>query len=243
MVVDVDVDVVEVVVTRGRVSPPLVVIGEPAPVSVAVVPVADGLIVSVTAWVLSAGLRLHAAQIAIAAMAARILLICIVTSWRRAEQSSRPVGANREHTLPGGAVMAELIGRFSAHTFAILRVVSGLMFAMHGSQKLFGLPPKSGPGGGGGLPPLLVAAGVIELVCGLLIAVGFFTGIAAFLASGEMAVAYFTAHAPGAFWPIQNKGEIAVLYCFLWLFVAAHGAGIWSLDNAMRRGTPVITTA
>ncbi|MDP9362354.1 MAG: DoxX family protein [Acidobacteriota bacterium] len=64
-----------------------------------------------------------------------------------------------------------------------------------------------------------------------------------FLASGEMAVAYFTAHAHGGFWPLQNKGELAVLYCFLWLFVAAHGAGIWSLDNAMRRRTPVVTTA
>ena len=139
--------------------------------------------------------------------------------------------------------MGELIGRFSAQTFAILRIVTGLMFAMHGSQKLFGFPPQGGPGGGGALPPVLMAGGIIELACGLLIAVGFFTGIAAFVASGEMAVAYFTAHASSGFWPIQNKGELAVLYCFLWLFVAAHGAGIWSIDNAIRRRTPVVTTA
>ena len=138
--------------------------------------------------------------------------------------------------------MAELIGRFSAQAFAIMRIVTGLMFAMHGSQKLLQFPPQSGAGGGGGLPPLMIVSGVIELVCGLLIAVGFFTGIAAFLASGEMAVAYFMVHAHNAFWPIENKGELAVVYCFLWLFVSAHGAGIWSLDNAMRRRTPVVTT-
>jgi putative oxidoreductase len=138
--------------------------------------------------------------------------------------------------------MAELIGRFSAQTFAILRIVSGLMFAIHGSQKLFQFPPQSGAGGGGGMPPMMMAAGIIELVCGLLIAVGFFTGIAAFLASGEMAVAYFMKHAPNGFWPIENHGELAVLYCFLWLFVSAHGAGIWSLDNVLRRRTPVVTT-
>lgn len=139
--------------------------------------------------------------------------------------------------------MDELIGRFSAQTFAVLRIVAGLMFAMHGSQKILGFPPKGGAGGGDALPPMIMAAGVVELVCGLLIVVGFFTGIAAFVACGEMAVAYFTVHAHGGFWPIQNNGEPAVIYCFLWLFVAAHGAGIWSIDNVMRRRTPVVTTA
>lgn len=99
------------------------------------------------------------------------------------------------------------------------------------------------PGMSGPLPPLIIAGAVIELVAGFLIAIGLFTGIAAFIASGEMAVAYFTTHAPGGFWPIENKGELAVLYCFVWLFVAAHGAGIWSIDNALRRRTPVVTTA
>lgn len=137
--------------------------------------------------------------------------------------------------------MPELIGRFSAQTFALLRIVAGLMFAMHGTSKLFGYPPSGMPPGP--LPPLMLVAGVIEFVCGLLIAIGFFTGIVAFIASGEMAVAYFTAHAPGGFWPIENKGELAVLYCFLFLFIAAHGAGIWSIDNMLRRRTPVVTTA
>ena len=138
--------------------------------------------------------------------------------------------------------MAELIGRFSAQTFALLRIVAGLMFAMHGSQKLLGWPPMPA-GMAGPLPPLMKVAGGIELVCGLLIAIGLFTGIVAFIASGEMAAAYFMGHAShGSFWPLENQGELAVLYCFLWLFVAAHGAGIWSIDNALRHRT-VVTTA
>ncbi len=138
--------------------------------------------------------------------------------------------------------MAEVIGRFSAHTFALLRIISGLMFAMHGTQKLIGYPPMPA-GMSGPLPLLMKVAGGIELVCGLLIAVGLSTGIAAFIASGEMAVAYFMGHAShGGFWPLENQGELAVLYCFVWLFVAAHGAGIWSIDNALRRRTPVVTT-
>ncbi len=140
--------------------------------------------------------------------------------------------------------MAELMGRFSAQTFAILRIVAGLMFALHGTQKLLGYPPMpAGMSGSGSLPPLMMVAGGLELICGFLIAIGFFTGIAAFIASGEMAAAYFIAHAHGGFWPVQNQGELAVLYCFVWLFVAAHGAGIWSVDNALRRKTPVVTTA
>jgi putative oxidoreductase len=139
--------------------------------------------------------------------------------------------------------MAEVIGRFSAHTFALLRIVAGLMFAMHGTQKLLGWPAMP-PGMSGPLPPLIKVAGGIELVCGLLVAIGLFTGIAAFIASGEMAVAYFMGHAShGPFWPLENKGELAVLYCFGFLFIAAHGAGIWSFDNVMRRRTPVVTSA
>lgn len=139
--------------------------------------------------------------------------------------------------------MAELIGRFSAQTFAILRIVAGLMFALHGTQKLFNYPPMP-PGMSGPLPPLMMVAGGIELVCGILILLGLFTGIAAFIACGEMAVAYFKGHASrGGFWPLENQGELAVLYCFLFLFIAAHGAGIWSVDNVLRRRTPVVTTA
>jgi putative oxidoreductase len=141
--------------------------------------------------------------------------------------------------------MAEVIGRFSAHTFALLRIVTGLMFAMHGTQKLLGWPAMP-PGMSGPLPPLMKVGGCIELVGGLLVAIGLFTGIAAFIASGEMAVAYFMFHfhaAHGGFWPLENKGELAVLYCFVLLFIAAHGAGIWSIDNAIRGRRPVVTTA
>jgi putative oxidoreductase len=129
--------------------------------------------------------------------------------------------------------MQQVIGRYAPQFFAILRIISGLMFAMHGSQKLLGWP--------GGKEPvaatMMIVAGVIELVGGLLIAIGFMTSIAAFLASGEMAAAYFMAHAhPPASLPLLNQGELAVLYCFLFLFTAAHGAGIWSVDAA-RRGS------
>lgn len=131
-----------------------------------------------------------------------------------------------------------MLTRFSPQAFALLRIVAGLMFLLHGTQKLLKWPEG---GHAGALPPLLVAAGVIELVCGLLIAIGLFGGIAAFIASGQMAAAYFIGHASGSFWPVVNKGELAVLYCFLFLFVAAHGSGIWSVDAA--RGRSGVTRA
>ena len=128
--------------------------------------------------------------------------------------------------------MQRIAATYAPQFFALLRIVAGLMFAMHGSQKLLGWP-----GGGERVAaPLMVAAGVIELVGGVLIAIGFLTGIAAFIASGEMAAAYFIAHAhPVLSWPIMNKGELPVLYCFLFLYISAHGAGIWSVDGAKRR--------
>ena len=85
------------------------------------------------------------------------------------------------------------------------------------------------------LASLMGAAGVIEFVCGVLIALGLFTTYAAFLASGEMAVAYFKQHAPGGVLPILNHGELAVLYCFVFLYMAAQGCGVWSVDKAVRR--------
>lgn len=120
--------------------------------------------------------------------------------------------------------------------FALLRVVAGTLFAMHGSVKLFGLP---GDGDGDSLPlswaSLPCIGGGIELVAGALIALGLFARGAALLASGEMATAYFLAHAPNSVWPIINGGELAVLYSFLFLFVAARGAGAWSLDTLLLR--------
>lgn len=123
--------------------------------------------------------------------------------------------------------------------YALMRVVVGLLFAVHGAQKLFGVLGGKVMTGN----PLMLTAGIIEFVGGLLIAVGLLTRIAAFLASGEMAVAYFKVHAPQGFWPIQNQGELAVLYCFVFLFIAAYGGGIYSLDHALRRrGAPAVRT-
>jgi putative oxidoreductase len=130
--------------------------------------------------------------------------------------------------------MYAVIGRFTPQTFALLRIVAGLLYMVHGTQKLFGVPPS----GHGTVPPFsfpMGAAGIIELVCGALITVGFVTGIAAFIASGEMAAAYFMGHASKGPWPILNKGELAVLFCFVFLYFAAHGAGIWSIDSVLRR--------
>lgn len=140
------------------------------------------------------------------------------------------------------AFMNAVIGRFSPQIFAIFRIMTGLMFAMHGSQKLFGWPP-SGQARGGPLPPLMMAGGLIELVGGLLIAVGLATGFAAFICSGEMAVAFFMAHFPQNWNPLVNKGELAVAYCFAFLYIAAHGGGIWSLDNALRGRTTVVSAS
>lgn len=138
--------------------------------------------------------------------------------------------------------MFTVIGRFAPQAFAIMRFIIGLMFAIHGSQKILGMPPMEG-GGGGHLPPLMMTAGIIELVGGLLVAVGLLTGIAAFICSGEMAVAYFMAHAPHNPIPLVNKGELAVVYCFIFLFIAAHGAGVWSIDSLIRGRKPVVTTS
>jgi putative oxidoreductase len=129
--------------------------------------------------------------------------------------------------------MNAMIGRFAPQLFAVLLIVAGLMFAMHGTQKLFGWPGGKEPAGAA----MMKVAGAIELVGGLLIAIGLFTGIAAFLCAGLMAAAYFMAHARQNFWPVLNQGELAALYCFLFLYIAAHGAGMWSVDAARNRGT------
>ena len=129
--------------------------------------------------------------------------------------------------------MERFIGRFAPHLYAVLRFFAGTMFFLHGSQKIFGWPGEKMAS----LPTIAVAAGWIELIAGALIAVGLFGSIAAFLASGEMAVAYWMGHGlQGSFWPTVNKGELAVLYCFVFLYFAAVGSGIWSIDSAMNRG-------
>ena len=127
--------------------------------------------------------------------------------------------------------MERWLGKYSEPLYAVMRLVVGLLFACHGAQKLFGVL-----GGQSQLAnPTLLAAGIIEFVGGGLIALGLWAGYAAFVASGEMAVAYFTAHAPGGFWPIVNKGELAVLYCFVFLYVASRGSGPLSVDALTRK--------
>lgn len=126
--------------------------------------------------------------------------------------------------------MKRIFGRFEHVFYALLRVVAGFLFACHGAQKLFGVLGKERA-----TAPFMQFAGVLEFGLGILIAVGLFTGLAAFLASGEMAVAYFRVHAPQGFWPILNGGELAALYCFLFLSIAAHGGGRWSLDGLKKR--------
>jgi putative oxidoreductase len=128
--------------------------------------------------------------------------------------------------------METYLGKYSPYFYAILRIVAGLMFALHGTQKLFGFPGDKAPVE---LFSLMGVAGVIELVAGLLIAFGLFTSYAAFLASGQMAVAFFKAHAPQGLLPNTNGGELAVLYCFLFLYMASQGSGIWSLDGLRKK--------
>ena len=118
----------------------------------------------------------------------------------------------------------------AARIYALMRMVVGFLFACHGAQKLFGVfggsPMEEGA--------MRYAAGVIELVGGAFVALGFQTRIAAFLSSGTMAVAYFLAHhefSADKFWPIQNHGELAAVYCWVFLMIAARGAGVWSLDG------------
>jgi putative oxidoreductase len=127
--------------------------------------------------------------------------------------------------------MNRWLGKYSDVLYAVMRVVVGLLFACHGAQKLFGVL-----GGQSQLSnPMLVAAGIIEFVGGGLVALGLWVGYAAFVASGEMAVAYFRTHAAGGFWPIVNRGELAVLYCFVLLYVASKGSGPLSVDALTRK--------
>ena len=124
--------------------------------------------------------------------------------------------------------MHRLLGTYAPYLYALMRIVIGVLFACHGAQKLFGVL--------GGETVTLFSlrglAGIIEFVGGLLIGVGFLTSYAAFIASGEMAFAYFMAHAPRGFWPIQNGGELAVIYCFIFLYIASRGVSAWGIDKA-----------
>lgn len=128
------------------------------------------------------------------------------------------------------------LSRWQPQLLAILRIVTALLFLEHGVSKFFGFPV---PFPIHPLPPLLVAAGVIECVAGVLITLGLFTRIAAFLASGEMAIGYFMMHFSKSPWPVANMGEAAILFCFVFLYLAAAGPGAWSIDGARTRNAPI----
>ena len=124
--------------------------------------------------------------------------------------------------------MQRMLGRVAPFLYALLRIVAGLAWAQHGAQKLFGV---LGAKQAVEITSQLGLAGIIEFVGGLLIALGLFTTPVAFVASGEMAWAYFQRHAPQGLFPIQNGGELAVLYCFIFLYVSAVGSGKLSIDS------------
>jgi putative oxidoreductase len=124
---------------------------------------------------------------------------------------------------------------WTPRVLSILRIVAGFLIIAHGAQKLFGfLAPPGMPS----FPPFsqMWTGGVLEFFGGLLLLLGLFTRPVAFILSGMMAVAYFQMHAPGGFWPLQNKGELAALYSFVFLFLAVAGGGEWSVDRLLRRG-------
>jgi putative oxidoreductase len=130
-------------------------------------------------------------------------------------------------------MMPTFMQRYAPQTYALMRMVTGFLFLWHGTQKLLNvpMPPQMPP------PSFVVAiAGSIELFGGFLVMIGLFTGWAAFLCSGLMAFAYWMAHGTQALLPIQNMGELAALYCFVFLYISAHGSGIWSVD-AVRKAS------
>jgi len=135
------------------------------------------------------------------------------------------------------------LSKYAPIALALLRIVAALLFIEHGTQKFFDFPASGRPSSGG-LPPELMLAGVIEIVGGILLVLGLFTRYAAFLMAGEMAVAYWTMHVPhGGFFPLQNFGEAAILFCFIFLYIFFAGPGAWSIDGSRSKrgdaGVPV----
>jgi len=122
------------------------------------------------------------------------------------------------------------LSAYAPRALSILRIVAGLLFVEHATQKFFAFPA---PFPMQPLPPLFMAAGTIELVAGTLITLGLFTRFAALIASGEMAVAYFMIHNPQGFWPIVNKGEVVILFCFTFFYLIFAGPGSWALDHVV----------
>ena len=135
--------------------------------------------------------------------------------------------------------MSARLASYAPMMLSILRIVAALIFLEHGTQKLLGFPP------GAVMPPppsmtLLWFAGIIEMVPGALLVLGLFTRTAAFLAAGEMAFAYWIGHFPRAFWPVDNGGDAAILYCFVFLYILCAGPGPWSVDASIAGRRPVV---
>jgi putative oxidoreductase len=126
------------------------------------------------------------------------------------------------------------LARYQPQLLGLLRIVAGLIYLSHAVVKLFGFPPGAEPGQVP-LTSLYGAAGLVEIVASPLIILGLFTRPAAFFAAGEMAIAYWWVHAPSSFYPILNRGEVAILFCFVFLYIAAAGPGAWSVDGARTR--------
>jgi putative oxidoreductase len=144
---------------------------------------------------------------------------------------------------------------WSPRLLSVLRIIAAFLLIQHGAQKLFGVPAappppaqqqaaqqsaqqQPAPQKPSGMPPMMLVAAVLEFFGGLLFLLGLFTRPVAFLLSGELAVAYFMAHAPRGFWPLLNQGELAALYSFLFLYFAVAGGGEWSVDRLWRRVRP-----
>ncbi len=130
-----------------------------------------------------------------------------------------------------GTEMSHFMSSYQSQTYALLRIVAGFLFLWHGMSKFFGIPVPAPEGA----PAFVIwGAGTIELIGGALVMVGLVTRWAAFICSGLMAVAYFMAHWPQGFLPLQNQGELAALYCFVFFYISAAGPGIWSIDGASK---------
>jgi len=133
--------------------------------------------------------------------------------------------------------MSARFASYAPMMLSILRIMAALIFLEHGTQKILGFPP-----GPHALPSPMTMywwAGMIEMIPGFLLATGLFTRVAAFLAAGEMAFAYWIGHAPDSFWPVDNGGDAAILYCFVFLYILCAGPGPWSLDAIIARRRPL----
>lgn len=132
--------------------------------------------------------------------------------------------------------MMNALNAWQPQVLSVLRIISALLFIQHGTVKLLGFPvayPNA-------LSTLSLTAGILELVGGVLLAIGLFTRPVAFILSGQMAVAYFMAHASQSFYPIVNKGELAIMFCFVFLYIVFAGPGPWSVDAARSKSSRLV---